>query len=79
MHRFLLYQCPKNIPMWSWHSKVALNVFLRISTFLVADEHVALITHASNTCDNSWIIIACTISMELHPLLNISKQYDKSF
>lgn len=57
--------------MRSWHGKVTSNVFLCVSTFLMAYEYVASTIYAPNACYNGWIIIACTISMEFHPLYDI--------
>lgn len=57
-----------NIPMRSWHGKVAKNVFLRVPAFLMTNKRVALTIHSSNTSCNCEITVVHRISMEFHPL-----------
>lgn len=54
--------------MCSWHPEIALNALLRISTLLMAHEHVISSIYTSKTSDNSRIIITGTIAVKLYKL-----------
>lgn len=63
------------LPMRSRHGKVTHDVLLRVPSLLMPDEHVAPAIYASHAGYNGWIIVACTISMEFHPLLFFKKTH----
>lgn len=63
MFQYVIY-----IPMRSWHCKFTSNVFICVSTFLMAYHYITSTIYSPNASNYGWIIIAGTISMEYYPL-----------